>query len=69
MDDVGAGAGVLIKNAESLERFEKVDTLVIDKTGTLTEGNPSSCHTVRALKGRANIRSPPPSWHRWWTAR
>ena len=36
----GASAGVLIKNAESLERFEKVDTLVIDKTGTLTEGKP-----------------------------
>jgi Cu+-exporting ATPase len=37
----GAGAGVLIKNAEALERMEKVDTLVIDKTGTLTEGKPS----------------------------
>jgi Cu+-exporting ATPase len=36
----GATAGVLIKNAESLERFEKVDTLVVDKTGTLTEGKP-----------------------------
>ena len=36
----GATAGVLIKNAEALERFEKVDTLVIDKTGTLTEGKP-----------------------------
>jgi Cu+-exporting ATPase len=36
----GAHAGVLIKNAEALERFEKVDTLVIDKTGTLTEGKP-----------------------------
>ncbi len=37
----GAGLGVLIKNAEALERMEKVDTLVIDKTGTLTEGKPS----------------------------
>ncbi|WP_320203150.1 heavy metal translocating P-type ATPase [Agrobacterium rosae] len=37
----GAGAGVLIKNAEALERMEKVDTLVVDKTGTLTEGRPS----------------------------
>ena len=37
----GAGEGVLIKNAEALERFEKVDTLVIDKTGTLTEGRPA----------------------------
>jgi Cu+-exporting ATPase len=36
----GASAGVLVKNAESLERFEKVDTLVIDKTGTLTDGKP-----------------------------
>ena len=36
----GAGAGVLIKNAEALERMEKIDTLVIDKTGTLTEGKP-----------------------------
>ena len=36
----GAGAGVLIKNAEALERLEKVDTLVVDKTGTLTEGRP-----------------------------
>jgi len=36
----GAQAGVLIKNAEALERFEKVDTLVVDKTGTLTEGKP-----------------------------
>jgi P-type Cu+ transporter len=34
----GANAGVLIKNAEALERFERVDTLVVDKTGTLTEG-------------------------------
>ncbi len=37
----GAGAGVLIKNAEALERLEKVNTLVVDKTGTLTEGKPS----------------------------
>jgi len=36
----GAGAGVLIKNAEALERLEKVDTIVVDKTGTLTEGKP-----------------------------
>ena len=42
MVGVGKGArmGVLIKNAEALERFEKVDTLVVDKTGTLTEGKP-----------------------------
>jgi Cu+-exporting ATPase len=36
----GAQSGVLIKNAEALERMEKVDTLVVDKTGTLTEGKP-----------------------------
>jgi Cu+-exporting ATPase len=36
----GATEGVLIKNAEALERFETVDTLVVDKTGTLTEGKP-----------------------------
>jgi len=36
----GAQMGVLIKNAEALETFEKVDTLVVDKTGTLTEGKP-----------------------------
>ncbi|MDB5734024.1 MAG: haloacid dehalogenase [Alphaproteobacteria bacterium] len=36
----GAGAGILIKNAEALERLEKVDTLLVDKTGTLTEGRP-----------------------------
>merc|ERR1711969_220439 len=36
----GAQLGVLIKNAEALERFEKVDTLIVDKTGTLTEGKP-----------------------------
>ena len=36
----GAQAGVLIKNAEALERFEKVDTLIVDKTGTLTQGKP-----------------------------
>jgi Cu+-exporting ATPase len=42
MVGVGRGAerGVLIKNAEALERMEKIDTLVIDKTGTLTEGKP-----------------------------
>ncbi len=37
----GAQAGVLIKNAEALERFERADTIVIDKTGTLTEGKPA----------------------------
>ena len=42
----GAGLGVLVKNAEALERMEKVDTLVVDKTGTLTEGRPSVTQVV-----------------------
>jgi Cu+-exporting ATPase len=37
----GAGEGILIRNAEALERFGKVDTLLVDKTGTLTEGKPT----------------------------
>ncbi|MBW8322313.1 MAG: copper-translocating P-type ATPase, partial [Rhizobium sp.] len=44
----GASVGVLIKNAEALERFEKVDTLVMDKTGTLTEGQPRLTAVVPA---------------------
>jgi Cu+-exporting ATPase len=44
----GASAGVLIKNAEALERFEKVNTLVVDKTGTLTEGKPRVIRVVPA---------------------
>jgi Cu+-exporting ATPase len=44
----GAHAGVLIKNAEALERMEKVDTLVVDKTGTLTEGKPKLVTIVLA---------------------
>jgi Cu+-exporting ATPase len=46
----GASAGILIRNAESLEIFEKVNTLVVDKTGTLTEGKPKLT-TVVALEG------------------
>ncbi|MEW6561781.1 MAG: heavy metal translocating P-type ATPase [Pseudomonadota bacterium] len=46
----GATAGVLIKNAEALETMEKVDTLVVDKTGTLTEGKPKLVSVV-ALNG------------------
>jgi Cu+-exporting ATPase len=42
----GAHAGVLIRNAEALETLEKVDTLVIDKTGTLTEGKPKVVNVV-----------------------
>ena len=44
----GAHAGVLIRNAEALERMEKVDTLVVDKTGTLTEGKPKVTAIVPA---------------------
>ena len=44
----GAQAGVLIRNAEALERMEKVDTLVVDKTGTLTEGKPKVTAIVAA---------------------
>jgi heavy metal translocating P-type ATPase len=47
----GAQSGVLIKNAEALDRLEKVDTLVVDKTGTLTEGRPS----VVAVRASANF--------------
>jgi Cu+-exporting ATPase len=45
----GAQAGVLIKNAEALERMEKIDTLVVDKTGTLTEGRPKVVAIVPAV--------------------
>ncbi len=44
----GARAGVLIKNAEALERFAAVDTLVVDKTGTLTEGRPKLKQIIAA---------------------
>ncbi len=72
----GAQAGVLIKNAEALERMEKVDTLVVDKTGTLTEGKPKvvavgaggrlrrgarCCASPPASSAAASIRWPPPS--------
>jgi Cu+-exporting ATPase len=44
----GAQAGVLVKNAEALERMEKIDTLVVDKTGTLTEGKPKVVAVIPA---------------------
>ncbi len=47
----GAQAGVLIKDAEALERFAKVDTLIVDKTGTLTEGRP----TLTDIKPAAGV--------------
>ncbi|MCX6596330.1 MAG: heavy metal translocating P-type ATPase [Acidobacteria bacterium] len=50
----GAQAGVLIRNAEALEMLEKVDTLVIDKTGTLTEGKPKLV-TLESADGREDV--------------
>jgi Cu+-exporting ATPase len=50
----GAQAGVLIRNAEALEALEKVDTLVIDKTGTLTEGKPKLI-TLESAEGREDL--------------
>lgn len=46
----GASAGVLVRNAEALEKLEKVDTVVVDKTGTLTEGKPTLT-AIRAAGG------------------
>ena len=59
----GAQAGVLIKNAEALERMEKVDTLVVDKTGTLTEGKPTVVAVVpaRGLRRRRRCCGSPPA--------
>ena len=56
MVGVGRGAqlGVLIKNAEALERLEKIDTLVVDKTGTLTEGKPKVVAVIAAPGFDAN---------------
>lgn len=56
MVGVGRGAqhGVLIRDAEALERMEKVDTLVVDKTGTLTEGRPKVVHIEPAPGFAAN---------------
>ena len=54
----GAQAGVLIKNAEALERMERIDTLVVDKTGTLTEGKPRLTEVtggIEALRLAASV--------------
>ena len=48
----GAEAGVLIRNAEALEMLEKVDTIVVDKTGTLTEGQAAARHRRAAVRYR-----------------
>ena len=50
----GAQAGVLIRNAEALETLEKVNTLVIDKTGTLTEGKPKLI-TMESVEGKEDL--------------
>ncbi len=56
MVGVGKGAqpGVLIRNAEALEKMEKVDTLVVDKTGTLTEGRPKVVHVEPSSRRAAS---------------
>src|SRR5688572_14648242 len=51
----GALAGVLIKNAEALERLEDVDTIVVDKTGTLTEGKPKDRKSTRLNSSHSQI--------------
>ena len=55
---------MLIKNAEALERFEKVDTLVVDKTGTLTEGKPQVVAVVAGARASTttNCCGSPPAW-------
>ena len=50
----GATAGVLIRNAEALEALERVDTLIVDKTGTLTEGRPR-VRTVKTIAGDEDL--------------
>lgn len=54
----GAQSGVLIRNAEALERLEKVDTIVVDKTGTLTEGKPrvTAIHTASGFDEQTVLR-------------
>jgi Cu+-exporting ATPase len=60
----GAQAGVLIKNAEALEHMEKVDTIVVDKTGTLTEGRPAVTAIVPAPDGLKRKRfASQPAWN------
>jgi len=51
----GAGAGVLIRNAEALEKLAAVDTLVVDKTGTLTEGKPSVTRIIVMQNGMSEV--------------
>jgi len=51
----GATAGILVKNAEALELLSRIDTLVIDKTGTLTEGKPSVAQTLLSVRPVENL--------------
>ncbi|SDG23086.1 Cu+-exporting ATPase [Celeribacter baekdonensis] len=53
----GAQAGVLIRDAEALERFAKVDTLIMDKTGTLTEGKPSLTDVIASGISEDDLKS------------
>jgi cation transport ATPase/YHS domain-containing protein len=69
----GASLGVLIKNAEALERMEKVDTLVVDKTGTLTEGRPTVTDIVATgdtprttCSALPPVSNAPPNTHSPW---
>ena len=62
----GAHAGVLIKNAEALETLEKVDTLVVDKTGTLTEGKPRVVSVIASRSG-TETRTKCCAWWRAWS--
>ncbi|OOY09688.1 heavy metal translocating P-type ATPase [Thioclava sp. F36-7] len=53
----GASAGVLIRDAEALERFAKVDTLIVDKTGTLTEGKPALTDVIADGASEEEVKS------------
>ena len=61
----GAGEGILVRNAEALETMEKVNTLIVDKTGTLTEGKPK-VSTIIAAEGidQAGFCKRLPAWKR-----
>ena len=74
----GATQGVLFKDAEAIERFRQIDTLIVDKTGTLTEGQPAfampwaptalrpprCCASRQAWTKAVSIRWPRRSWRR-----